>query len=119
MPLYFNVSFWAVALLASLFHGWKVFDIFTINAAGKPWSWKLHQRWFNFAGSFVGWAASWLVLRRLWHCLATSYCPQSRWSDAALCMIAFVGITGFLPFATVGALESIKELAKKVPGVGG
>jgi hypothetical protein len=85
-----------------------------VKTPGKEhWAWWLHQRWFNFAGSFVGRGATWFVARKLWHCVATNCQADLRWSDAALIAVASVGITGHLPYATAGFLLGIMELGKK------
>ena len=118
IPLCFTVAFWAFALLASVFYAWKCFDAFGVRTTEKPWGWWVHQVWFNLSGSLVGWVATWFVVRKVWHCFAAGSCASPRWSDAALMVVALVGITGHLPYATAGALEGIRELAKKVTGLG-
>jgi hypothetical protein len=109
-PLAVRLVFWIVAVIASSFYGWKCFDALEVkvNLKEKPWAWRFHQRWFNFFGSLVGWAALWLVFRKV--CL---YPSPIRWFDVALIAGAFVGVTGHLPFATAGLLNAIKDLALK------
>jgi len=118
LPDWLNYSFLAVGLLFSLFYGVKACDAFSVDPKGKPWAWHVHQFWFNSAGSAVGWGAAWFVARRVWHCMATTSPTQLGWSDAALAGVAFVGITGHLPYATAGVLEGIRALALKVAGLG-
>lgn len=117
LPEWISYIFLAVGLLASLLYGWKACDAFDVSAKDKPWAWRVHQFWFNFAGSLFGWAAAWFVARKGWQCLAVSCPAQLDWSDAGLIAIAFVGITGHLPYATAGVLQAIKELALKVAGL--
>jgi hypothetical protein len=102
--------FWAIALVASFFYGWKCFEALEVGVdwKKKTWAWRLHQRWFNFSGSLVGWGALWIVFRKV--CV---YPSPVRWFDVVLMAVAFVGITGHLPFATMGLLQGIKDLALK------
>ena len=117
LPEWISYAFIAVGLLASLFYGWKAFYVFGVSAKGKPWAWRVHQFWFNFAGSLLGWVAAWFVARKTWHCLMVSCPAQLDWADAGLIATAFVGITWHLPYATAGILQGINELALKVAGL--
>lgn len=117
MPSAFSIPFWAIGLLFSLFYGWKACDAFGVPTTDKPWAWRLHQFWFNFLGSLLGWAAAWFLARRTWHCLAVACPAQIDWSDATLIAVAFVGVTGHLPYAIAGVLQGIKDLALKVAGL--
>jgi hypothetical protein len=117
-PVWLNYTFLAVGLLFSFFYGLKACDAFGVDAKGKPWAWHVHQFWFNAAGSAVGWSAAWFVARRVWHHMAATPPAELSWSDAGFIAVAFVGITGHLPFATAGVLEGIKALALKVAGLG-
>src|SRR5439155_7792266 len=116
-PNSFNIPFWILGLLSSLFYGWKACDAFGVDATGKPWAWRLHQFWFNFVGSLLGWAAAWFLARKAWHCLAVACPAHLDWSDAALIVGAFVGVTGHLPYATAGILSGVRELASKLAGL--
>jgi hypothetical protein len=118
IPHWFVWLFWVLALLFSAFYGWKAFDAFDDRPPGKPWGWWAHQVWFNFAGAVVGWAAMWFIVRKLWHVLATDSPADFGWSDGVLSALAFVGITGHLPYATAGLLKGIRELARKLTGLG-
>lgn len=102
--------FWSFAVVASLFYGWKCFEALEVNVnpRDKPWAWRLHQRWFNFSASLIGWGAFWLVFRKV--CV---YPSPVKWFDVVLMGLAFVGITGHLPLATAGLLRAVKDLALK------
>ena len=73
-----------------------------------------HQRWFNFTGSLFGWAALWCFVRSSWSVWRLS-APASHAtsSDFALGFVAFVGISGWLPYATMGALDALRTLVEK------
>lgn len=110
--------FLVVAGIASAITAWKAFDGFAVPTTGKSLAWWVHQVWFNFAGAFVGWTAAWVVGRKLWTCLPNC-CDTTllKWPDAALAFLAFVGITGHLPFATMGLIQGIVDLAKSALGL--
>jgi hypothetical protein len=107
--------FWIAALVASLFFGLKAVTIFQVQAPkGKgPWAWWIHQFWLNFCGSFVGWVALWFVGRKVISCLGASCAFELTGWDVLISFLAFVGVTGFLPFTIVGLITGIKELVVK------
>jgi len=111
---YVCIIFWLIALAASLFYGLKACDAFGVPAGQKPWAWKVHQFWFNFVGSLVGWYACWILLPGAVAYFSTTRTPSVSLSSAIWAVIAFVGITGHIPFAVAGLLQGIIELAKKV-----
>ena len=84
----------------------------------KSWARYLHQFWLNFGGSVVGWVALWIITQKLAAILAAPETAAPQWSDAALFFLAFLGITGYLPFAIITSVQAIKELISKVPGLG-
>ena len=47
----------AFGFISSIFYGLKAFKIFEVNSDDKSVSWKIHQIWFNFLGSIIGWLA--------------------------------------------------------------
>lgn len=117
--MFLDYFYFAAALVFSSFYAIKAIDIFGVeNAKDKYWTWRLHQRRFNFSGSILGWAAAWFVARKTWHYLQMGSPGQMNWSDLALVGIAFVGITGHFPYATAGLLQGTKELASKLTGLG-
>ncbi|MFN0315332.1 MAG: hypothetical protein ACKVQA_09875 [Burkholderiales bacterium] len=105
--------FASIALVFSIFYGWKACDIFDVWTQDKKLAWKIHQFWLNLAGSIVGWAALWAATGGT---LLTVH-PTLSITDAVLLLIAFVGITGYLPYAVVGLLQGLVALAKKVAGL--
>lgn len=118
LPWWLGVPFWALAVLFSAFYGWKARDIFQVKRPEESWAYLAHQAWFNFVGALSGWVAFWLeALRIAWY--ATSGAQiQFGLSDAALGIMAFIGITGLMPTTVVGLIQGIRELAGKVAGVG-
>jgi hypothetical protein len=114
------VAYWLVALVASALYGWKAVEIFTDvpNHKGKPPSaWWWHQRWLNFAGSVVGWVALWVVGKKLLPCFLTECAAEPSIWLALSTFIAFVGVTGYLPFTVVGLVSGASVLASKAADV--
>lgn len=104
--------FWGVAIVASSLYGAFAIQIFVGSKTfPRPWVW--HQRWFNFFGSMVGWLAAWLIILR--HCgwpITTCVGPTDGW-DLVGALIAFLGMTGHLPFTIMGLAEGVRLLAAK------
>ena len=114
-----NIEFWVVALVASILYGRNAIAIFTgvtaEEAKARP-AWRRHQQWLNFAGSMFGWGSLWLLLRRFCPCLADQCAAEPFTLDlsvGALAFVAFIGITGYLPFAAVGLLSGTSTLSSK------
>lgn len=116
-PPSFAIAFWVVSLLASVFYGWKAFEAFDVATEKRKWGWWVHQVWFNFAGALVGWLAAWVVVQDAWPCLTSACTATLTWTNGILSVIAFIGVTGHLPFAVSGVLQAVKELALKAAGL--
>ncbi len=116
----FVVVFSLVAFVFSIFHGAMAADIFVSADArkGKSWAWHVHQFWLNFCGSVAGWAALWFIIQKVAALVASRATAAPQWSDAALFFLAFLGVTGYLPFAIMTSVQAIKELISKIPGLG-
>ncbi len=108
------VVFALVAIVFSVFYGFKAFDIFGVDHTDKPAAWKFHQFWLNFAGSLAGWLMLWVAVRRV--CLVVGSDHALKMSDFILFLVAFVGITGFLPLSVVSFIEGIRDIAARVWG---
>lgn len=80
----------AVAIFSTLFYGLGAFAVW--GNAEMPFAHRLHQYWFNIAGSAVGWLAGWPVLHH-WFLLE----QPPTFVTVALLPLAFVGVTGHLP----------------------
>ncbi|MGA7514619.1 MAG: hypothetical protein WBW46_17120 [Candidatus Sulfotelmatobacter sp.] len=119
IPCWFISIFWTVAFLASIFHGVYCFEVHEIKDKAKYHTAALIQQWcFNFLGSLVGWIALWFLIRRsggLSSFLSYSL-AAAGWSDFALGLVAFVGVSGYLPFATIANIRNVRELADKLTG---
>jgi len=117
---WFNASFWVVGFAFSLFLGAKAPEIFVSSKdrEGKPWAWHVHQFLLNFAGSVSGWVALWFIVRNVAFVIAAHTATAPQLSDAALFFLAFLGITGYLPFAVLTSVNAIRELIAKIPGLG-
>jgi len=117
--LTFNCIFWFIALVASGLLGWKAVEIFTDVAKKEkkeqpPPSWWWQQRWFNFLGSIVGWAALRVLIRRYWtYILGGCAADPNLWNLLAG-FIAFVGVTGYLPYTVYGLISCVYRVGHKL-----
>lgn len=118
LPRWLGLPFWTVALVFSAFYGWKAREIFQVKRDDESWAYIAHQSWFNFAGCLCGWAAFWLEAVSVSWYAATGAKIEFGLADAALAVLAFIGMTGLLPTTIVGLIQGIRELAGKVAGVG-
>ncbi len=115
-----SVAYWVIAVAASALYGWKAVEIFTdvpSQRSRPPAAWWWHQRWLNFLGSLVGWVALWILGRKLVPCVAGRCNPGLEGSYALLGFLAFVGVTGYLPYGVVGILTGASTLAAKATEV--
>ena len=110
----FNLVFLVFAGFFSIFYGLKAFKIFkvTVPKTKKYSAWAWHQRWFNFVGSVVGWTALWFLIQKAMTVLPSSYTLTINVWDAVMFFLAFIGITGHLPYTMMGLIKSIGDLAK-------
>jgi len=106
---FFKLSNWFLfpALVFGLFFGLRAVSIF-VNPdiyRIKNWDWKFYQFWFNFAGAFIGW----VVVYYLWKTDISKFGIE----HFVALIIAFLGITGNLPFAVlVGKVLGIPKPEK-------
>jgi hypothetical protein len=118
LPLLPSIIFGVVAVAFSVFYGLAAVDIFAKGQAisgAQLW----HQRWFNFSGSAAGWVALYCIAAKVHRCFAAACPAEIGFGDLLASFVAFVGITGHLPYAAMGLIEGIRELAKKIPGMPG
>jgi hypothetical protein len=59
----------------------------------KGWDWWVYQFWFNSSGAFIGWVVLYCVSKANLYKLNAGY--------LAALIIAFLGITGHLPYAVL------------------
>jgi hypothetical protein len=114
-----TVAFWypIVAGAFSLFYAICAQWIFDANVGGEGLTKglrQIHQFWFNLVGSAAGWLLGWTLLPRFLGCVIgpNQTCETSA-GDALVMLVALVGITGHLPYATAGLLDGIREIGTK------
>ncbi len=114
----FAVAYWVVALGASGLYAWHAVTIFTQSRQPdelprpKPWIW--HQRWLNFVGALAGWLALWILVKAFGACLYSACGVEFGAIHAVGALIAFVGITGYLPSTVVSLVAGVGGLAGKL-----
>jgi hypothetical protein len=121
IPLSFEVAFWSVAFIVSGFLGWFCFEIHNLSRTSYKWPAFIQQVWLNFVGAFVGWIAGWLLVRQWWGVRtlpsATPVSAGMTVSDLGLALTAFIGITGYLPFTVIGAINtSVAVIMRLISG---
>ncbi len=117
MKPYTTVLYWLVALLISLFYGFKAIKIFEPSVDEKDKSrraWRWHQRWLNFLGSLVGWIALWFLVRKFSPSLFQDIHAEISLWDVIGALIAFIGVTGYLPFTIVTTVSGVGSFAGKL-----
>ena len=92
-----KVLYWAFAVIMSLFYAIFAVDALEVSdedkkeiSENRPLRW--HQHWLNFLGSIAGWLLAYAVIRHA--CSAEGFRPV----DLPLAFLAFVGMTGHLPY---------------------
>jgi len=115
IPHYFIATFWLLAFVVSALLGVFCFQIHRVDRSDMTPVELAAQVWFNFVGALFGWAALWCLVRRAW---AVWYVPASGsekvtgW-DFGLAVVAFIGISGYLPYATMGAVRRFWDVARQ------
>ncbi len=105
---FFKSPFLFPALGFALFFGWRsvyIFvhpDIYRI----KKLDWWLYQFWFNFVGAFIGW----VVVYYLWKTDISKFGIE----HFVALIIAFLGITGNLPYAVLIGELRISQVKKQI-----
>jgi hypothetical protein len=117
IPAWFEVAFWSIAVIVSGFLGWFCFEIHGLNRSSYNRPASVQQVWLNFVGAFVGWIALWFLVRQWWGVWRLPSAPavsvQMTVSDFALALTAFVGISGYLPFTVIGAIQTSVALIQR------
>ena len=101
----------ATAIAASLFFGLKACEIFGVPWP-KHWAGRVYLFWFNFFGSLLGWGALAVLCHRLLPCFSATCSVDLGLSTFALALVAFAGVTGHIPMATMGIFRGLADIAQ-------
>lgn len=98
--------FWIVAILHAIVYGRYAFEIHGLDANLVKNNWQRNaQYWLNGFGAFVGWVALYILLFYRVGVDDTSglgkYFLAIDWQDFVLALVAFFGITGYFPYASL------------------
>jgi hypothetical protein len=92
-----RLVFFIVAVSFSCWYGKNAIEALEVSEKDKDRiakspALRKHQWWLNFLGSFVGWCLAYIVLQHVY--------PGYRFEpvDGILAFLAFIGMTGHLPF---------------------
>ena len=102
-----------LAIAASLVYAFKGFSIHGVKAPPENAP-RMHQYWFNGVGAVVGWLSGWVVLRRWLSCDGFVCVGEPNGWTILLAVIAFVGVTGYLPTTLIHAIAALRALLDKV-----
>lgn len=77
--------------------------------------WNACRSWFNSGVSIIGWVAFLILALKLHYCIASFPClPELSWANAGLVLVAFVGITGYVPATVTRLVAKIREYGFRV-----
>ena len=111
-----HIAHWiylCLAVIGSMIYGFGAFRIHGDDPKVQGWQ-RLHQYWFNGAGAAVGWLAGWVVLLRWLSCPGYVCRGEPTGWTILLAVLAFVGITGYLPMTIVKAITELRTLLAKL-----
>lgn len=102
--------YWFIAVCLSAWIGWYALTIFQVKSPNTPHLWQ--QRLLNFVGSLIGWVVLWALGIRFWDSLVTpnGYSTATvGWWDVLGGFVAFIGVTGYLPYTVIGLIHAVFE----------
>lgn len=113
--LWFAMIYSVVGLIASSICGRCAFEMHT----DKTWkcvskAQRYHQFCFNFLGSLIGWAAALAMIRRFGDCWLYRCSRDITAWDLIGGLIAFIGVSGYLPYSTMLTIASLRELVTNI-----
>ena len=109
-----KLIFGIVAILASLFYGIKATKIFNVDATKMSFAWHFHQFWFNFLGSLFGWILAYSLLPDIYNSIVNDSKIEISFARIFVLIIAFIGMTGHLPFTMMTAINYLKLAFEKI-----
>ena len=62
--------------------------------------------------------ALWFIMHKIALSLDAPAAVFPKLSDIALFFLAFIGVTGYLAFSVATGVESVREIAAKIAGIG-
>ena len=110
------ILFFFIAIIFSLFYGFSGWLLW-YKQDEKP---KLrtirliHEIWFNFIGSFIGWLCIFIIYKSLLPFGWEKAVYNITWQHIVLFIIGVLGITGLLPYVLWSISRSIDLLIERV-----
>lgn len=122
---YFDYIFLSIGFCFSLFYGFRCFEIHKVQKETFELDEKIHQVWFNFFGSAVGWLVFFILYKTLGQ-ISENWSNFSeiilslRWDHYILVVLGSLGVTGHLPYTLWSIsripdrfMEQIKKFSEK------
>lgn len=105
----FNIAYFTIALLVSIFYGKFCGEIFVIG--WKDWKpiQRIYQRLFNFLGGMWGFALLYYIIYKLKLAISINDFTVMHWSDAILLLLSMLGTMGLLPNAMANLARNIEK----------
>lgn len=109
------IFFLVIGFAFSLFYGlrWKEIWFLQENQKLTKSRW-VHEAWFNFVGSAVGWSCFYILFSSLsvfsWQELITNI----LWQHLIVFLIGLMGITGLLPYILWSISRVIEQIVTKI-----
>lgn len=104
--------FWIIAIGFSLFYGLFCENIWIDSFSNRPR--RIHQIWFNFVGSVIGWSCLFV----LWQAKQGGFISYDHFlndfspNDFIFVVISVLGITGLLPYLLFSISRAVDALVK-------
>jgi len=105
-----------LGILSSFFYGIWAARIFSVDETGKKWYWRLHQFWLNFLGSASGWICLIIISPGIINSIQNNASLEISKGGIVLFLLAFTGVTGYLPTAVITVIQGLSIIISKVPG---
>ena|SRR5258706_10215993 len=105
-----QVVFLVAAVAASAFFGLEACTIFSVPWPSR-WPGRIYQFWFNFCGSALGWGTLAVLYGRVGPHWSGATSTTFTLTDFGLALVAFAGVTGHIPMATMGIFRGLSDIA--------
>lgn len=116
MTINLCLVFVILGLPFSIFYGYSATKIFGIPTTEKG-SWIFHQFWLNFVGSLAGWFFAYLLAADVQQNICSFSNYEITFGRILTFVLAFIGVTGYMPATIVGLVSGVKEIFAKAAGL--
>ncbi len=101
----FDYIFWGFAIFQSITLGFNAFEIHTDTpplTVAKLDPWRLNNEyWFNMLGILLGWIAIYILFVFRINGNMTEWANKININDFVLILVAYLGVTGYIPYVSL------------------